>query len=188
MENSKLSIVKKMKNPLALQIDKAVENIPDFPIAGVQFKDISPLFLNPELYKEVVKAFADFSRGKVDVVCGLESRGYLFGVSIAAELNVPFVLVRKKGKLPPPIIGQSYALEYGTAEIEMRQGQIQPGQRVLIHDDLLATGGTAAAATALIEKQGGTVAQYSFLIELYELEGRKQLKTDDTEVLSLTAY
>lgn len=177
-----------MKNQLAKQIDQTIENIPDFPIAGVQFKDISPLFLNPELYKKVVKAFADFSRGKVDVVCGLESRGYLFGVSIAAELNVPFVLVRKKGKLPPPVIGQSYALEYGTAEIEMREGQIQPGKRVLIHDDLLATGGTAAAATHLIEKQGGIVAQYSFLIELFELQGRGKLKKEEVELLSLTGY
>lgn len=172
---------------LSQKIEAVIENIPDFPISGVQFKDITPIFGHPELYKEIIRTFADFSRGKVDVVCGLESRGYLFGIAIAVELGVPFVLIRKKGKLPPPVLSQAYALEYGVAEIEMRVGQIQAGQRVLIHDDLLATGGTAAAAAKLIEKQGATVAQFSFLIELLGLHGRKQLPSS-SETYSILQY
>jgi adenine phosphoribosyltransferase len=90
----------------------------------------------------VIADLANFSRGKIDVVCGIESRGYLFGIAIAVALDVPFVLIRKAGKLPPPFIGEKYDLEYGSAEIEMKTGHLKPGQRVLIHDDLLATGGT----------------------------------------------
>lgn len=169
-------------------LEKTIENIPDFPIPGIQFKDISPIFLHPELYKEVVADFASFSKGKIDVVCGIESRGYLFGIAIAAALNVPFVLIRKQGKLPPPVIGEKYSLEYGTAEIETRTGQIQPSQRVLIHDDLLATGGTTEAAAKLVEKQGAKVVQFSFLIGLDELNGKEKLEKFNAEVYHILNY
>ena len=103
------------------RLEKTIQNIPDFPIEGIQFKDITPVFLDPQLYRDVIKALADFSRGKVDAVCGIESRGYLFGIAVAMELNVPFILIRKQGKLPPPFVSEKYELEYGFAEIEMRE-------------------------------------------------------------------
>lgn len=173
---------------LKKQLEETIQNIPDFPKPGIQFKDITPIFLYPKLYREVIRNFVTFSKGKVDVVCGIESRGYLFGIAIAVVLGVPFVLIRKKGKLPPPFIGQKYDLEYGTSEIEMKTDQIKPGQRVLIHDDLLATGGTTEAAGKLVEKQGGIVSQFSFLIGLKALHGEERLKKFNAEVFSMLEY
>lgn len=170
------------------KLEKTIQNISDFPIEGIQFKDITPIFLDPKLYEEVIADLADFSRGKVDVVCGIESRGYLFGIAIAVALEVPFVLIRKKGKLPPPFVSEKYALEYGTAEIEMKTDQLKPGQRVLIHDDLLATGGTTEAAAKLVEKQGAKATQFSFLIGLKELNGEKKLEQFNAEVYSILNY
>ncbi|WP_126653089.1 adenine phosphoribosyltransferase [Chryseobacterium aureum] len=170
------------------KLEETIENIPDFPIPGIQFKDISPIFLNPKLYEEVIADLAAFSKGKVDVVCGIESRGYLFGIAIAVALEVPFILIRKAGKLPPPVISEKYDLEYGSAVIETREGQIKPGQRVLIHDDLLATGGTTEAAAKLVEKQGATVAQFSFLIGLKDLKGDEKLKKFGAEVYHILGY
>ncbi|KIA90009.1 adenine phosphoribosyltransferase [Kaistella jeonii] len=176
------------KSELIHQLENTIENIPDFPKPGIQFKDITPIFLNPKLYEEVIADLADFSRGKVDAVCGIESRGYLFGIAIAVALEVPFVLIRKKGKLPPPFVGEKYDLEYGSAEIEMRTGQIKPGQRILVHDDLLATGGTTEAAAKLVEKQGAKVVQFSFLIGLKDLHGEERLKQFNATVHSILEY
>lgn len=173
---------------LIARLENTIENIPDFPIPGIQFKDITPIFLDPKLYEAIIANLADFSRGKIDAVCGIESRGYLFGIAIAVALDLPFVLIRKKGKLPPPFVGQEYDLEYGSAEIEMRTGQIKPGQRVLIHDDLLATGGTTEAAAKLVEKQGAKVAQFSFLIALKELQGKERLQKFGADVHSILQY
>ena len=176
------------KSDLVYQLENTIQNIPDFPKPGIHFKDITPIFLNPKLYEEVIEDLANFSRGKVDAVCGIESRGYLFGIAIAVALEVPFILIRKKGKLPPPFISEKYDLEYGSEEIEMRTGHLKPGQRILIHDDLLATGGTTEAAARLVEKQGATVAQFSFLIELEELHGVKRLNHLEAEVYSIIKY
>lgn len=173
---------------LVTKLEQTILNIPDFPIEGIQFKDITPIFLNPKLYEEVIADLVSFSKGKVDVVCGIESRGYLFGIAIAVALEVPFVLIRKKGKLPPPFVAEKYDLEYGSAEIEMRTHQIQPGQRVLIHDDLLATGGTTEAAARLVEKQGAKAVQFSFLIALKDLMGEKRLEQFNAEVYSILNY
>lgn len=173
---------------LAKQIKDTIHNIPDFPKKGIQFKDISPIFLFPELYKDIIREFSNFSRDKIDAVCGIESRGFLFGISIAVSLGVPFILVRKKGKLPPPFVAEKYELEYGFSEIEMKEGQLQKGQRVLIHDDLLATGGTTEAAARLVEKQGAVVSQFSFLVELDELKGREKLQKFGAELHSLVQY
>lgn len=173
---------------LIKKLENTIENIPDFPIPGIQFKDISPIFLNPKLYEEVIADLVAFSKGKVDAVCGIESRGYLFGIAIAVALEVPFILIRKAGKLPPPIISESYDLEYGSAVIETREGQIKPGQRILIHDDLLATGGTTEAAAKLVEKQGATVSQFSFLIGLKGLNGDEKLKKFNAEVYHILEY
>lgn len=171
------------------RLENTIENIPNFPKEGIQFKDISPIFLYPDLYEEVVEKMVNFSRGKVDVVCGIESRGYIFGIAIAVKLGVPFILIRKKGKLPPPFISEKYDLEYGTSEIEMKINQIKKGQRVLIHDDLLATGGTAKAAANLVEREGGKVTQFSFLIELEDLGGKRKLEQiEGVEVFNILDY
>lgn len=176
------------KQELIQQLEATIENIPNFPKEGIQFKDITPIFLNPSLYHSVIEELANFSRGKIDVVCGIESRGYLFGIAIAMALEVPFVLIRKKGKLPPPLVSQSYDLEYGSAEIEMRVGQLEVGQRVLIHDDLLATGGTTEAAAKLVEKQGAKAVQFSFLIGLQDLKGEDKLKNYSEDIYSILKY
>ena len=176
------------KKELITQLENAIQSIPDFPKPGVLYKDITPIFLNPKLYEDVIEDLANFSRGKVDVVCGIESRGYLFGIAIAVALEVPFVLIRKKGKLPPPFISQKYDLEYGSSEIEMKVDQVQKGARVLIHDDLLATGGTTEAAAKLVEKQGAEVSQFSFLIALKELNGKQRLQSYNAEIYSLLEY
>ncbi|CAD0222763.1 adenine phosphoribosyltransferase [Chryseobacterium sp. D764] len=173
---------------LIKKLEETIENIPDFPIPGIQFKDISPIFLDPKLYEDVIADLAAFSKGKVDAVCGIESRGYLFGIAIAVALEVPFILIRKAGKLPPPVISEKYDLEYGSAIIETREGQIKPGQRILIHDDLLATGGTTEAAAKLVEKQGATVSQFSFLIGLKDLNGDEKLKKFGAEVYHVLGY
>ncbi|MBL7880754.1 MAG: adenine phosphoribosyltransferase [Chryseobacterium gambrini] len=173
---------------LTTKLEEAIENIPDFPIPGIQFKDISPIFLNPKLYEEVIADLVQFSKGKVDVVCGIESRGYLFGIAIAVALEIPFILIRKAGKLPPPVISEKYDLEYGSAVIETREGQLKSGQRVLIHDDLLATGGTTEAAAKLVEKQGATVSQFSFLIGLKDLKGEEKLKKFNAEIYHILEY
>lgn len=178
-----------MSHPdLIRQLENTIENIADFPKPGIQFKDITPIFLNPKLYEDVIEDLANFSRGKVDAVCGIESRGYLFGIAIAVTLEVPFILIRKKGKLPPPFVAQKYDLEYGSSEIEMRTGQIKAGQRILVHDDLLATGGTTEAAGRLVEKQGAIVSQFSFLIALKALNGDERLQPFNAEIYSLLNY
>jgi adenine phosphoribosyltransferase len=173
---------------LIKKLEETIENIPDFPIPGIQFKDISPIFLNPKLYEDVIADLVEFSKGKVDAVCGIESRGYLFGIAIAVALEVPFILIRKAGKLPPPVISEKYDLEYGSAIIETREGQIKPRQRILIHHDLLATGGTTEAAAKLVEKQGATVSQFSFLIGLKGLNGEEKLKKFNAEVYHILEY
>lgn len=191
MESGKFQVTRLIKmnsDSLKEKLEKTIENIPDFPKAGIQFKDITPIFLDPDLYQDVIKDFVEFSKGKVDVVCGIESRGYLFGIAIAVALGVPFVLIRKKGKLPPPFVGQKYDLEYGSSEIEMKTGHIQPGQKVLIHDDLLATGGTTEAAALLIEKQGGVASQFSFLIGLKDLNGKQKLEKFGAEIHTILEY
>ncbi|NAW51655.1 adenine phosphoribosyltransferase [Elizabethkingia argentiflava] len=173
---------------LVQKLEATIQNIPDFPKPGIQFKDISPIFLDPTLYKEVIDELAHFSRNKIDVICGIESRGFLFGIALAAKLEVPFILIRKKGKLPPPFISQGYDLEYGSSEIEMKAGQLKPGQKVLIHDDLLATGGTTEAAAKLVESQGACVSQFSFLISLEDLKGSERLKSYNAEIYKILSY
>lgn len=183
-----IKLTKMAEQHLLQRLENAIDNIPDFPKPGIQFKDISPVFLDPKLYDDVIAEFVKFSKGKIDAVCGIESRGYLFGIAIAVALDVPFILIRKKGKLPPPVISEKYDLEYGSAEIETRIGQMKPGQRILIHDDLLATGGTTEAAAKLVEKQGAKAVQFSFLIALQDLRGINRLKAFNAEVYSILNY
>ncbi len=171
------------------EIEKSIRNIPDFPKPGIQFKDITPILEKPVLSRAIVTEFNHLFEGlSIDAVAGVESRGFLYGLPLAVELNVPFLVIRKKGKLPAETVSHEYVLEYGTAEIEMHKGAVKEGMNVLIHDDLLATGGTAAAAAQLIREQGGTIAGFSFLIELESLTGRQKLVQFQKPIISLVCY
>lgn len=165
-------------------IKSLIRDVPDFPIPGIIFKDITPVFKNPRVMKSMTKTFADMYRDKgIGAVAGIESRGFIIGTPLAMELNVPFIPIRKEGKLPCETVKGSYNLEYGQATIEMHKDAIAPGQRVLIMDDLLATGGTAAATIDLIEKVGGVVVSCGFVIELSFLKGREKLPKGKVESL-----
>ncbi|MBW7870184.1 MAG: adenine phosphoribosyltransferase [Flavobacteriia bacterium] len=177
-----------MMDEFSKRIDENIGRVPDFPSPGIQFKDISTLFQNPQLVDEMVEVFAAFSRGKVDAVCGIESRGFLFGLLIAQKLKLPFVLIRKVGKLPPPTVSESYELEYGNAVIEMQPKFVRPGMRFLIHDDVLATGGTAEATARLIRKCGGIPSQFSFIAQLLSLGGKQRLLSYSYEIQCLIDY
>lgn len=166
-----------------------IREVPDFPKPGINFKDISPLFLDPNLMNAALEALVEPWKDKhITKVVGIESRGFLFGPQIAAALGAGFVIVRKAGKLPPETAQISYSLEYGNATIEMVKGSINLGDRVLVHDDLLATGGTASASAKLIQQLGAEVAGFSFLIELDFLNGRQALMDFSGNVDSTIHY
>ena len=153
-----------------------VRDIPDFPKSGILFKDITPVLGNPEAFREVIAKLTEHGASLApDIIAGVESRGFLLGAPVALALGIGFVPIRKAGKLPSETEREEYALEYGTAIIEIHKDALLAGQRVLIIDDLLATGGTAAASARLIEKLGGKVIGLSFLIELGFLPGREAL-------------
>ena len=165
-------------------IRSLIRDVPDFPMPGIVFKDITPLFKNPEAMKSMTRQFVKLYRGKsIDVVAGIESRGFIVGTPLAMEMDIPFVPIRKEGKLPCETVKGSYKLEYGQATIEMHKDAIAPGQRVLIIDDLLATGGTAAASIDLIERVGGEVVSCGFVVELSFLKGRDKLPQGKVESL-----
>lgn len=164
-----------------MNIQSYIRDIPDFPKKGIIFKDITPLLNNAQARNEVLKQFkANLPDVKIDKVVGVESRGFFFGVLLAQELGAGFVPVRKKGKLPFDTISAAYELEYGTDNLEIHTDAIQKGENILIHDDVLATGGTIKAVTELVEKLGGNIVQLSFLIELGFLNGREKIKNYKT--------
>jgi len=156
-----------------------IRDVPDFPEKGILFRDITPLLSNPGA-RAVIRGelSKNFRSGEVDAVAGVEARGFLFGVSLADALGVPFIPVRKAGKLPWETVKEEYALEYGKAAIEIHRDAVRPGQRVIIHDDLLATGGTCLAAARLIQKMGGVPVAFSFLINLSFLPGAARIETE----------
>lgn len=166
-----------------MDLEKYIRDIPDFPKPGILFKDITPLLLDPEAMRETLKRLLEGAPKNIDKVVGMESRGFLFGMALAHELHCGFIPVRKPGKLPAPTIQQSFDLEYGSDILEIHEDAIQSGERILIHDDVLATGGTAEATGKLVEQLGGEVVQYNFLIELQALEGRKRLNGKEVHVL-----
>lgn len=169
------------------ELEKAIRDIQDFPKKGVIFKDITPLLGNPELFAKTIKAMSEpFKNAGITKVLGSESRGFILAAPIAMELGAGFVPVRKKGKLPYKVISAEYALEYGTDTIEIHEDALLPGEKILIVDDVLATGGTAAAMIELAEKLGAKIEGISMLIELKFLDGRK--KTGDKKVFSLLQY
>ncbi len=154
-----------------------ITTIPDFPEKGIMFRDITTVLQDAEGFKLAVDEYAKLLEGvDFDVIAGAESRGFIFGAPLAYRFNKPFVPIRKKGKLPRETVSASYALEYGTAEIEMHVDSIKPGQKAVIIDDLIATGGTVKACCELVEKLGGKVEKILFLLELKGLNGRDALK------------
>jgi adenine phosphoribosyltransferase len=164
-----------------------IREIPDFPRAGIGFKDITPLLASPEALSEAVGGLADYARPlRVECVVAAEARGFLLGPALALELGAGFVLARKPGKLPYETISAEYELEYGANQLELHSDAVSDGARVLVHDDLLATGGTAAALCELVEQLGGEVVGCGFLIELAFLEGRRRL--EPREVHALLTY
>ena len=167
-----------------MDLAQYIRNVPDFPIEGIQFKDITTLLQNPEPFAaSVEEMLAYYEDTDVDVVVGVESRGFIWGAILAYELGVGFVPVRKMDKLPAETVRAEYALEYGTATLEMHADAIRPGQKALVVDDLLATGGTARATCELVEQLGGEVAGLAFLIELTFLTGREKLAGYDVLAL-----
>ncbi len=170
-----------------MELKNLIRDVRDFPKKGIVFKDITTLLKNPDGLKNTLEELYNLAKGKgVNKVVGIESRGFIFGGALAEKLNAGFVPVRKPGKLPAKKLSESYELEYGTDKIEIHKDAIEPGDKVLLHDDLLATGGTMRAACNLVEKLGGEVVQISFIIELDFLKGRELLK--DYEIHSLIHY
>jgi adenine phosphoribosyltransferase len=169
------------------KVEDYVKSIPDFPEPGIIFRDVTSVIQDPDGLKLAVDGLVKLLDGvEFDLIAGPESRGFIFGMPVAYLLGKGFVMVRKKGKLPRETVSRSYDLEYGTATIEIHKDAVQPGQRVVLVDDLIATGGSAEAACKLIEELGGTVVKTVFLMELAGLKGREKLK--DYDVASLITY
>jgi adenine phosphoribosyltransferase len=164
---------------LETRIKSVIRDVPDFPKPGILFKDITPMLADHKLVKDVISAIAaQYKDRNIDAIAAVEARGFIFGSILAQELQCAFIPMRKSGKLPYKTISQEYALEYGTASVEVHEDAIQKGWNVLVHDDLLATGGTASAAGWLVQQLGGTVAGFSFLINLSFLPGEQKLSEE----------
>lgn len=167
-------------------LEQSIIDVYDYPKKGICFKDITPLFLKPELINDIINEISDFAlKLNADAIAGAESRGFLFGVPVSLKINKPFILIRKPNKLPRAVYRQSYDLEYGSSTLEMHQDALKANQRVLIIDDLLATGGTVEAIEKIVRQANAIVAGSAFLIELKDLKGRQKLSG---EVLSLLKY
>jgi adenine phosphoribosyltransferase len=164
-----------------------IRDVPDFPRPGIVFKDITPVLGDADLFGRIIDHFADrYESENVNAVCGIESRGFIFGATLAYALNVPFVPIRKRGKLPAVTVSASYALEYGHDSVEMHRDALNAGDRVVVFDDLIATGGTAKATTELVEALNAEVIEVACVVELAFLNPRDKL--DDYQVYSLIAY
>jgi len=169
------------------RIKKSIRNVPDFPKPGIQFKDITTLLQDSDVFQETIDIFyQQFKDKEIETVVGIESRGFIFAAPLALKLDCKFALVRKPGKLPSDTVAEEYKLEYGSDVIEMHQDAIQIGDRVLVVDDLIATGGTAKATGSLVNKLGGEIVSYAFLIELLDLKGADFLCTNS--VFSIIKY
>jgi adenine phosphoribosyltransferase len=174
---------------LEKKMKSLIREVSDFPQKGISFKDITPMLMDQKLSKNIVKEFhLQFRSTKVDAVACLESRGFWYGMMLANQFNVPFIPIRKAGKLPGTLVSCTYDLEYGTACVEMHADAVKKGWNVLIHDDVLATGGTAAAAAELICTVGGKVAGFAFLLNLSALKGETKLKQYSKNIVSLVRY
>lgn len=167
-----------------LLAESYIRDVPDFPKPGILFKDVHPVLQNPAALQEVIDLLRDDAKAKgAEIIVGMESRGFLFGVPVSLALGIPFSMARKLGKLPYDRISEEYALEYGTNVVEMHTDAVSPGQRVYVIDDLLATGGTAAAVARLVERLNGSVCGFGFMVELTFLNGRSNLLGYDVTAL-----
>ena len=174
---------------ISQKIDTAIREVSDFPKPGINFKDITTLLLDPVISNEIVDAFIERLKGKkIDAIVGVESRGFLFGFLLANKMNIPFIPIRKVGKLPGETLKYKYDLEYGSAEVEVHTSDIKKGWNIVVHDDLLATGGTACAASELIQKLGANVTAFAFVISLDYLNGNEKLEKYSKEIISLKRY
>lgn len=173
---------------LASEIQQSIRDVPDFPKPGILFKDITPIFYDQKLCNKIVDGFIGQMAQIPDAIVGIESRGFLFGFMMANKLNKPFVLIRKAGKLPYKKIGFEYELEYGTSKIEMHEDALKKDWNVIIHDDLLATGGTAEAAAQLVKQTGANVAGFNFVIGLDFLNGKEKLNKHSNNIICLVNY
>ncbi|MEC9209105.1 MAG: adenine phosphoribosyltransferase [Bacteroidota bacterium] len=170
-------------------LDKVIRTVPDFPKKGINFKDITPLLMNADVSSEIIDAFTiQLAKLELDAIVGIESRGFLFGFLLANKLGVPFIPIRKVGKLPGETLKYKYDLEYGSAEVEIHKSDIQKGWKVLVHDDLLATGGTACAAAELINQLDANVAGFAFVVSLDFLNGKEILRKYSNDIISLKDY
>ena len=170
-------------------LEKKIREVKDFPKKGISFKDITPILSDPSISAFVVDSFRNKLKDeKIDAIVGVESRGFLFGMMLANAMDLPFIPIRKAGKLPSEVISEQYDLEYGKAVVEIHTDSIQKGWNVVVHDDLLATGGTAKASAKLVERLGGNVKAFAFVVELSFLDGRKLLETDSSKIISLIKY
>lgn len=171
------------------ELKRVIRDFPDYPKPGIIFKDISPILMDVDLYGQVISTFAERIREmNIDAIVGIESRGFWFGPSIAHLLNIPFIPIRKKGRLPGETYSYSYDLEYGSATIEVQKDSLPKGARVLIHDDLLATGGTAKAAAKLVNQAGAEAVAFAFLVNLTFLNAEEDLKAISNNIISLVNY
>lgn len=174
---------------ISQKIDTAIREVSDFPKPGINFKDITTLLLDPVISNEIIDAFIERLKGKkIDAIVGVESRGFLFGFLLANKMKIPFIPIRKVGKLPGETLKYKYDLEYGSAEVEVHKSDIKKGWNIVVHDDLLATGGTACAASELIQKLGANVAAFAFVISLDYLNGNEKLEKYSKEIISLKKY
>lgn len=178
-----------LNSTLEARIKSLIRDIPDFPRPGILFRDITPILLDTELCSDIVNEFLRrLPKTSLDAICAIESRGFFFGTLMASRLRLPFIPIRKKGKLPGDTISYTYDLEYGTSTIEIHDGVIKPGNKILLHDDLLATGGTITAAMELINSQKAEVAAVTFLVSLEFLEGGKKLRKKNPNIITLAEY
>lgn len=168
------------------KISSAVRDIPDFPSKGIVFKDITPILQDINLFDEIIASIADkFKNIRIDKIAGIESRGFIFAMPLAVKMKIPFIPIRKKGKLPAKTVSMSYRLEYGQGDIEIHADAVKKDERVLLIDDLLATGGTTNAAVKLVEGIGGKVIAAAFVLELVFLKGRENIENKNIDLFSL---
>ncbi len=171
------------------ELKRVIVDFPDYPKPGIMFKDISPILMDMTLYRRVINEFElRINSLNIDLIVGIESRGFWFGLAIADKLNIPFIPIRKKGKLPGDTFSKTYTLEYGSATIEIQKDRLKKGSRVLIHDDLLATGGTAGAASELVKIAGAEVVGFAFLVNLTFLKEEQNLNLISNNIISIVNY
>jgi adenine phosphoribosyltransferase len=170
-----------------IDLKSSIRTVPNFPVANIMFRDITTLMKDPKAFQEANDRFYNrYKDQQIDKIVGIDARGFVFGAILAYRLNIGFVPVRKKGKLPYKTLSEKYSLEYGTAEVEIHEDAIKKGERVIIMDDLIATGGTVSAAINLVEKLGGQVVECAFVVELPELGGKELIKNH--KVFSLIEF